>query len=50
MRRSPESIHSGSRKITRGRTRFAGIDRIFTSGINHVLRGEIGVDSERRYS
>jgi len=28
---------------------FAGIDRIFTSGINHVLRSEIGIDSERRY-
>ncbi|WP_020174472.1 S10 family peptidase [Methyloferula stellata] len=28
---------------------FAGIDRIFASGINHVLRGEIGIDSERRY-
>jgi len=28
---------------------FAGIDRIFTSGINHVLRAEIGIESERRY-
>jgi carboxypeptidase C (cathepsin A) len=28
---------------------FASIDRIFTSGINHVLRAEIGVESERRY-
>jgi carboxypeptidase C (cathepsin A) len=28
---------------------FAGIDRIFASGINHVLRSEIGIDSERRY-
>jgi carboxypeptidase C (cathepsin A) len=28
---------------------FSGIDRIFTSAINHVLRAEIGVESERRY-
>ena len=28
---------------------FASIDRVFASGINHVLRAEIGVSSERRY-
>jgi carboxypeptidase C (cathepsin A) len=28
---------------------FEGIDRVFTSAINHVLRAEIGVESERRY-
>ena len=28
---------------------FSGIDRIFASAINHVLRAEIGVESERRY-
>jgi carboxypeptidase C (cathepsin A) len=28
---------------------LAGIERVFASGINHVLRAEIGVDSERRY-
>jgi carboxypeptidase C (cathepsin A) len=26
-----------------------GIERVFASGINHVLRAEIGIDSERRY-
>jgi carboxypeptidase C (cathepsin A) len=29
---------------------LASIERIFASGINHVLRAEIGVDSERRYN
>jgi carboxypeptidase C (cathepsin A) len=29
---------------------LAGIERIFASGINHVLRAEIGIDSERRYN
>jgi carboxypeptidase C (cathepsin A) len=28
---------------------FEGIDRVFASAINHVLRAEIGVESERRY-
>lgn len=28
---------------------FAGIDRVFASAINHVLRAEIGVSTERRY-
>jgi carboxypeptidase C (cathepsin A) len=28
---------------------FAGIERVFASGINHVLRAEVGIDSERRY-
>jgi carboxypeptidase C (cathepsin A) len=28
---------------------LAGIERVFASGINHVLRAEIGLDSERRY-
>jgi carboxypeptidase C (cathepsin A) len=28
---------------------FAGIDRIFASAINHVLRAEIGIETERRY-
>jgi carboxypeptidase C (cathepsin A) len=28
---------------------LAGIERVFASGINHVLRTEIGIDSERRY-
>ena len=29
---------------------FPGIERVFASGINHVLRTEIGIDSERRYN
>src|SRR5262245_12730641 len=28
---------------------LAGIERVFASGINHVLRAEIGIDSDRRY-
>jgi carboxypeptidase C (cathepsin A) len=28
---------------------LAGIERVFASAINHVLRAEIGIDSERRY-
>jgi carboxypeptidase C (cathepsin A) len=28
---------------------FAGIDRIFASAVNHILRAEIGIDSDRRY-
>jgi carboxypeptidase C (cathepsin A) len=28
---------------------LAGIERVFASGINHILRAEIGIDSERRY-
>ncbi len=28
---------------------LASIERVFASGINHVLRAEIGIDSERRY-
>ena len=28
---------------------FAGIERMFASGINHILRTIIGVESERRY-
>ncbi|TAL80965.1 MAG: peptidase S10 [Beijerinckiaceae bacterium] len=28
---------------------FAGIERMFASGINHVLRSVIGIESERRY-
>jgi carboxypeptidase C (cathepsin A) len=28
---------------------LVGIERVFASGINHVLRTEIGIDSERRY-
>jgi carboxypeptidase C (cathepsin A) len=28
---------------------LAGIERVFASGINHVLRAEIGIQSERRY-
>jgi carboxypeptidase C (cathepsin A) len=28
---------------------FAGIERVFASGINHVLRAEIGIETERRY-
>ena len=28
---------------------LASIERIFASGINHLLRAEIGIDSERRY-
>ena len=28
---------------------LAGIERVFASGINHVLRAEIGIESERRY-
>ena len=28
---------------------LAGIERVFASGINHVLRSEIGIESERRY-
>jgi len=28
---------------------FVGIDRVFASAINHVLRVEIGLESERRY-
>src|SRR5262245_26590948 len=28
---------------------LANIERVFASGINHVLRAEIGIDSDRRY-
>lgn len=28
---------------------FAGIERMFASGINHLLRSVIGIESERRY-
>jgi carboxypeptidase C (cathepsin A) len=28
---------------------FSGIERVFASGINHVLRAVIGVETERRY-
>jgi carboxypeptidase C (cathepsin A) len=28
---------------------LAGIERVFASGINHLLRAEIGIDTERRY-
>jgi carboxypeptidase C (cathepsin A) len=28
---------------------LAGIERVFASGINHVLRAEIGIDTDRRY-
>src|SRR5262245_33902072 len=28
---------------------LAGIERVFASGVNHLLRAEIGVDTERRY-
>lgn len=28
---------------------FQGIDRVFASAINHVLRAETGIESERRY-
>jgi carboxypeptidase C (cathepsin A) len=28
---------------------FAGIERMFASGINHMLRSVIGIESERRY-
>jgi carboxypeptidase C (cathepsin A) len=28
---------------------FAGIERVFASGINHLLRAEIGIGTERRY-
>jgi carboxypeptidase C (cathepsin A) len=28
---------------------LANIERVFASGINHVLRAEIGIESERRY-
>jgi carboxypeptidase C (cathepsin A) len=28
---------------------FAGIERVFASAINHVLRAEIGIETERRY-